>query len=60
MMEFVDILANGKLWVVVYEGDSVDILSKSFSRWLNQDFLRLFFTENLSDLEKYFRITNYY
>jgi hypothetical protein len=58
MMEFVDILANGKLWAVVYEGDSVDILSKSFSRWLNQDFLRLFFTENLSDLEKYFRITN--
>ena len=57
-MKFEDILNNGHLWAVVYEGDEVDILTKTLSDWIDPDFLRLFFTDNRCDLEKYFRITN--
>ena len=38
-MRFEDVLSNGKLWAVVYEGDTVDILSQTLSNWINLDYL---------------------
>ena len=57
-MRFEDILNNGRLWSVVYDGDSQDILSKTFSNWLDPKFLEDFFDRNSKDLETYFHITN--
>ena len=57
-MRFEDILHNGRLWAVVYDGDSQDILSKTFANWLDPAFLEDFFSRNSKDLETYFHITN--
>lgn len=57
-MRFKEILGNGKLWSVVYEGDDVDVLSKTLSNWMDPAYLGLFFSENVDDLERYFHITN--
>ena len=57
-MLFEDVLKNGKLWAVVYEGDGVDILTKTLSDWINIDYLADFFSQNRADLETYFKITN--
>lgn len=57
-MKFEDILNNGKLWSVVYDGNEEDILTRTLSNWINIDFLTKFFTENIEDLDKYFKITN--
>lgn len=42
-MKFVDILQNGKLWAVVYEGDEQDILSKTFGNWMDPGYLDYLF-----------------
>lgn len=57
-MKFEDVLHNGKLWSVVYEGCTVDILTQTLSNWINIDYLHSFFAENSQDLETYFKITN--
>ena len=57
-MEFEDILKNGKLWSVVYEGSSVDILTQTLSKWINVDYLSQFFTRHSKDLDTYFKITD--
>ena len=57
-MRFEDVLHNGRLWAVVYDGDSQDILTKTFANWLDPGFLEVFFIQNSKDLEKYFHITN--
>ena len=57
-MRFEDILHNGRLWSVVYDGDSQDILTKTFENWLDPDFLEAFFSRNAKDLDTYFHITN--
>lgn len=57
-MKFEDVLHNGKLWSVVYEESTVDILTQTLSNWINIDYLSAFFTDNLPDLETYFKITN--
>ena len=57
-MRFVDVLNNGKLWSVVYDGDSLDILTSTLSEWINPIALRRFFTENAADLANFFHITN--
>lgn len=57
-MKFEDILKNGKLWAVVYDGDNQDILTKTIDNWLNPGFLENFFNNNIKDLEDYFHITN--
>ena len=55
-MKFVDI--NGeKLWSVIYDGESVDALTKLFREWNDLDFLEEFFTKNSGDLVSYFKIT---
>ncbi len=58
MLYFDDITRNGKLWAVRYEGDSDNVLFQSFSKWNDVEWLREFFTENKSDLESYFKITD--
>ena len=57
-MTFEDVLRNGKLWSVVYEGETVDILTRSLSNWINIDYLTTFFTENRQDLENNLKITD--
>ena len=57
-MRFEDILHNGRLWAVVYDGDTQDILTKTFSHWLDPGFLEDFFCRNSKDLETYFHITD--
>lgn len=57
-MRFEDILHNGQLWAVVYDGDTQDILSKTFENWLDPGYLEEFFNRNIKDLESYFHITN--
>ena len=57
-MKFEDVLQNGKLWSVVYKGCTENILTQTLSNWINIDYLLAFFTDNLSDLERYFKITN--
>ena len=57
-MRFEDILHNGRLWAVVYDGDAQDILTKTFANWLDPGFLEDFFSRNAGDLEEYFHITN--
>ena len=57
-MRFEDVIHNGKLWAVVYDGDEQDILTKTFANWLDYGFLEDFFSRNAKDLEEYFHITN--
>ena len=57
-MRFEDVLNNGKLWAVVYDGDSQDILTKTLSGWMDPLSLMVFFTENRADLSAFFHITN--
>ena len=57
-MKFEDILNNGKLWAVVYDGSNENVLTRTLSNWVNIDYLASFFGENLEDLGKYFKITN--
>ncbi|MCQ2152140.1 MAG: hypothetical protein MJY70_03690 [Bacteroidales bacterium] len=56
-MKFVDI--NGeKIWSVIYDGETVDALTKLFRDWNDLDFLEEFFTKNSGDLASYFKITD--
>ena len=57
-MKFEDVLHNGRLWAVVYEGDTQNVLNKTFAEWMDIGFLRAFFDLNKKDLEQYFHITN--
>lgn len=57
-MRFEDVLHDGRLWAVVYDGDTQDILTKTFADWLDPGFLEEFFIRNSRDLETYFHITN--
>lgn len=57
-MKFEDVLHNGKLWAVVYDGDTQDILTMTLSEWLDPVALRAFFIQNRDDLLSSFHITN--
>lgn len=57
-MRFERILDNGKLWAVMYDGDSINILEKVFTQWNDYEWLRAFFTKHVEDLESYFQITD--
>jgi hypothetical protein len=57
-MKFEDVLHTGRLWAVVYDGDSQDILTKTLANWMDPGFLHVFFGKNQKDLEDYFHITN--
>ena len=45
-MRFEDVLSNGKLWAVVYDEDTVDVLTKSLRDWVDPSVLFSFFNEN--------------
>lgn len=56
-MRFVDI--NGeKIWSVIYDGETVDVLTQLFRNWNDLDFLEAFFKNNRDDLASYFKITD--
>lgn len=57
-MKFDKILDNGTLWAVRYEGDDDNALRKVFAQWNDPEWLWDFFTENMADLESYFKITD--
>ncbi len=57
-MRFDDITGKGDLWAVRYDGDDDNILTLTFERWNNLDWLMNFFSENLTDLSDYFKITD--
>ena len=58
MMTFDKILTDNRLWAVRYDGESDNALQLVFDQWNNPEWLWNFFTENISDLESYFKITD--
>lgn len=56
-MKFINI-SGERIWSVVYDGESVDALTKLFREWNDLDFLEEFFMKNSDDLASYFRITD--
>ena len=57
-MTFDKIIDNGTLWAVRYDGDDDNALRKVFSQWSDLEWLWDFFTENMADLEAFFKITD--
>lgn len=57
-MTFDKILDNNTLWSVRYDGDDDNALRQVFSQWNDLEWLVTFFTENINDLETYFKITD--
>ncbi|MBR6001785.1 MAG: hypothetical protein IK045_02865 [Bacteroidales bacterium] len=57
-MRFEDVLRNGRLWAVVYDGDTENVLTKTLSKWIDIDYLSAFFADNRNDLQRFFKITN--
>lgn len=57
-MTFDEITENGKLWATRFNGESDNELVKVFREWTDVDWLRLFFKENIDDLNAYFKITD--
>lgn len=57
-MTFDKILENGTLWAVRYDGDDDNALRKVFNQWNDPEWLWNFFTENINDLEAYFKMTD--
>ena len=57
-MKFEDVQGNERLWAVVYDGDTQNILKKVFGQWGDLDYLEAFFRENVLDLRSYFKITD--
>lgn len=57
-MRFEDVLGNGRLWAVVYDGGEANALSVLFEQWNDVSWLRSFFEKNFTDLSSYFKITD--
>ena len=57
-MTFDKILSDGRLWAVRYDGEIDNALQIVFNQWNDPEWLWDFFTENLSDLEAFFKITD--
>lgn len=57
-MKFDRILDNNTLWAVRYDGANDNALQQLFSQWNDPEWLVNFFSENMSDLESYFKITD--
>ncbi len=57
-MKFERILGNGRLWAVMYDGDVVNILEKTFAQWNDYEWLRAFFSKHVEDLASFFHITD--
>lgn len=59
-MTFDKILDDGRLWAVRYDEKEQNCFDELFDRWYDMQWLKSFFTDNLSDLSAYFRITDVY
>lgn len=57
MMTFDKILPNNRLWAIRYDGENDNALQLVFNQWNDPEWLWTFFTENIGDLESYFKIT---
>ncbi len=57
-MTFDEILEDGRLWAVRYDGCSDNALEMILDRWNDVAWLRTFFKENIEDLASYFKITD--
>ena len=57
-MTFDKILDNNTLWAVRYDGEEDNSLRIVFNQWNDPEWLWDFFTENMTDLESYFKITD--
>lgn len=57
-MTFDKILENNTLWAVRFDGEKDNSLSMVFNQWNDIELLWEFFTENMADLESYFKITD--
>ena len=56
-MTFDKILPNNRLWAIRYDGENDNALQLVFNQWNDPEWLWTFFTENIGDLESYFKIT---
>lgn len=56
-MTFDKILPDNRLWAVRYDGNTDNALQLVFNQWNDPEWLWDFFTENISDLDTYFKIT---
>ena len=56
-MNFDKILPDNRLWAVRYDGEPDNALQLVFDQWNDLEWLWDFFTENIADLESYFKIT---
>lgn len=59
-MTFDKILDDGRLWAVRYDKERQNCFDELFDRWYDMQWLKSFFTDNLSDLSDYFHITDVY
>ena len=59
-MTFDKILDNGRLWAVRYNQNEDNCFDELFGQWYDMQWLKEFFTDNLSDLRSYFHITDVY
>lgn len=59
-MTFDKILDDGRLWAVRYDEQEQNCFDELFDRWYDVQWLKSFFTDNLSDLSAYFHITDVY
>ena len=57
-MTFEKIIEDGRLWAVIYDGETQNALDKLFDQWNDVMWLRQFFKENIEDLASYFKITD--
>ncbi len=58
IMKFDQLTDNGNLWAVRYEDCLDNVLETLLDQWNDVVWLRLFFKQNIHDLESYFKITD--
>lgn len=57
-MTFDKILNDNRLWAVRFDGQEDNALQIVFNQWNDPEWLWDFFTENISDLESFFKVTD--
>ena len=59
-MTFDRILDDGRLWAVRYDEKEDNCFEELFGQWYDMQWLKSFFSENITDLESFFHITDVY
>lgn len=57
-MKYERLTEDGRLWAVIYDGESTNSFEKLFLQWTDVKWLKEFFTNNINDLSSYFHITD--